>query len=286
MVVDKPAGCTSHDVVARCRRAFDTKRVGHAGTLDPDVTGVLIVAVGRVTRLVRYIGAHAKSYAGEVALGVATSTLDASGDETGRWDMSGVKLEDVRTAAVALTGEIHQVPPMVSAVKVGGRRLHEMAREGLDVERKARPVTVHRFAVIDEASPGVFRVEVDCSPGTYIRTLAADLGAALGGGAHLKTLRRTAVGPYMSEEALPLGVIEEGGRQTLMPPSEAVREMASFTVDEITAGDLKHGRRLSAEAMGAEGSGGPWAAFGPEGELVAVCRNESGRLQPEVVLSG
>lgn len=286
MVVDKPAGCTSHDVVARCRRAFRTKRVGHAGTLDPDVTGVLVVAVGRVTRLVRYIGAHPKAYVGEIALGRSTTTLDAAGEETGIADMSSVTLEDARRAAAGLTGVIRQVPPMVSAVRVGGKRLHELARAGVEVDRDARPVTIHRFDVVREVEPGVLYVEVDCSPGTYIRSLAADLGEALGGLAHLKSLRRTAVGPFTEAEALSLDAIEEAGTQILLPASEAVRGMATVTLDDAQAVDLRHGRRLASESVGALGREGPWAALSPEGELVAVCRNEEGRFQPEVVLTG
>lgn len=286
VVVDKPAGCTSHDVVAKCRKAFGTRKVGHAGTLDPDVTGVLVVAVGKLTRLVRYIGAHSKSYAGEIALGTSTSTLDASGEETGRADMSEVTIAQVRDAAAGLTGDILQVPPMVSAVRVGGRRLHEMAREGLEVEREARPAIVHRFEVVQETEPGVFQVEVVCSPGTYVRTLAADLGRALGGLAHLRALRRTAVGPFALDEAVDLRSIESEGTAVLMPAREAVRGMSAVELDERQADDLAHGRRLSADSVGAEGSPGPWAAFGPGGELVAVCRSEGTRFQPEVVLSG
>ncbi|HUR50024.1 MAG TPA: tRNA pseudouridine(55) synthase TruB [Acidimicrobiales bacterium] len=286
MVVDKPAGCTSHDVVARCRRAFRTKRVGHAGTLDPAVTGVLVVAVGRATRLVRYIGSHPKSYVGEVALGTSTSTLDAAGEETGRADMSGVTLDQVRAAAATLTGAIRQVPPMVSAVRVGGRRLHEMAREGIEVERAARPVTVHRFDVIEEVEPGVLRIEVDCSSGTFVRSLAADLGTALGGHAHLKSLRRTAVGPFVEAEAVPLADLEVRGAGVLLAAAEAVRGMQAVTLDESQTADIRHGRRLAAASVGAGQSSGPWAAFASTGDLVAVCRNDDGRFQPEVVLSG
>lgn len=286
VVVDKPSACTSHDVVARCRRAFRSKRVGHAGTLDPDVTGVLVVAVGRVTRLVRYVGAHAKSYVGEIALGTSTSTLDAAGEETGRSDMSTVTVHQVRAAAAGLTGTIRQVPPMVSAVRIGGKRLHELARAGIEVDRAARPVTVHRFDVVGEVGPLVFKVEVDCSPGTYVRSLAADLGAALGGHAHLKSLRRTAVGPFREEEAVELDTIEDRGADVLLPAREAARGMAAVELTQAQAADVRQGKRLSSAAVGADSFGGPWAAFGPSGELVAVCRNDAGRFQPEVVLAG
>lgn len=284
-VVDKPAGCTSHDVVARCRRAFHSKRVGHAGTLDPAVTGVLVVAVGRATRLVRYVGAHPKSYVGEIRLGTSTSTLDAAGEETGRVDMSSITLDQVREAALGLTGTIRQVPPMVSAVRVGGKRLHELARAGVEVERAARPVTVHRFDVVGEVEPGVLRIEVECSSGTYVRSLAADLGTSLGGLAHLKSLRRTAVGPFVEADAVELPEIEERGVAVLLPAGEMTRGMATVTLTDAQVSDVRHGRRLAAEALGAGGSVGPWAAIGPTGELIAVCRNDDGRFQPEVVLA-
>ncbi|MGH9153990.1 MAG: tRNA pseudouridine(55) synthase TruB, partial [Acidimicrobiales bacterium] len=204
VVVDKPAGWTSHDAVARCRKAFGQRRVGHAGTLDPGATGVLVVGLGRATRLLRYVTELPKSYVGEVVLGVATSTLDDAGEETGRWDMSGVGLDAVRAAAARFVGEIDQVPPMVSALQVGGRRLHDLARAGVEVERAPRRVVVRRFEVSPGPEAGAFRIEVDCSSGTYVRSLAADLGAALGGGAHLRRLRRTAVGPFTLDEAVPL----------------------------------------------------------------------------------
>ena len=195
-VVDKEPGWTSHDVVARCRRIFGQRRVGHAGTLDPDATGILLVGIGRVTRTLRFLTALGKQYEGEVVLGKATSTLDASGEVTGTWDMSAVTLTEVRSAAATLTGAIEQVPPMVSAVKIDGRRLHELARAGLEVDRPARPVTVSRFDVISPGDePGTFRVVVECSSGTYIRVLAEDLAAHLGTIGHLSALRRTAVAP-------------------------------------------------------------------------------------------
>src|SRR6202011_698466 len=162
VVVDKPAGWTSHDVVARCRRIFGQRRVGHAGTLDPDATGVLLVGLGRATRLMRFLTPLPKTYEAEVVLGTATSTLDASGEVTGTWEMEEVSLAEVRAAATTLTGSIEQIPPMVSAVKVGGHRLHALARQGIEVERAARPVSVHRFDVAPGLTPGVFRVEVEC----------------------------------------------------------------------------------------------------------------------------
>src|SRR2546429_1833246 len=190
VVVDKAPGWTSHDVVAKCRGIFGQKRVGHAGTLDPGATGVLLVGLGRVTRLLRYPGALPKTYVGEVVLGTETSTLDDEGDVTATYDMSGVTLDDVRTTAERFVGDIEQVPPMVSAAKVGGRRLHELARAGEEVERAPRPVHVDRFDLVD-FEPGPYpeaTFVVECGSGTYVRSLAADLGRALGGCAHLATL--------------------------------------------------------------------------------------------------
>lgn len=267
VVVDKPAGMTSHDVVARLRRRFQQKRVGHAGTLDPGATGVLLVGLGRATRLLQFLTGLPKSYAGEVVLGTATSTLDDEGSVTGTWDMSGISLDDVRGAAAGFVGDILQVPPMVSALKVGGRRLHELARAGIEVEREARPVTVTRFGVAPGAGPGVFRIEVDCSSGTYVRTLAADLGAALGGGAHLRGLRRTAVGSFTLAEA---GSIDGA---PVLPPAEAVRDLAAVRVGDDVATLVSYGRPLPAEGFAGEG---PWAVLGPGGELLAVYGRSGG----------
>ncbi|MGH9056863.1 MAG: tRNA pseudouridine(55) synthase TruB, partial [Acidimicrobiales bacterium] len=244
VIVDKPAGMTSHDVVTRCRKVFEQRKVGHAGTLDPDATGVLVLGLGRATRLLRYMSGLGKSYRTEIVLGVSTATLDDSGEVTGRWDQSGVTLPEARAAAARLTGEISQVPPMVSAVKVGGRRLHQLARQGIEVERPARSVTVTRFdldwpapagAGTDGPGPGagpVFAAEIDCSSGTYIRVLAADLGRLLGGGAHVRRLRRTAVGPWTEQVAVPL---ESLGPQHVMAPAAAVPWLESLAVGPALA---------------------------------------------------
>jgi tRNA pseudouridine55 synthase len=284
VVVDKPPGWTSHDVVARCRKAFGQRKVGHAGTLDPDATGVLLVGLGRATRLLQFLTGLPKSYRGEVVLGVATTTLDASGEVTGRWAMDDVPLESVRRAAAALTGTIEQVPPMVSAIQVGGRRLHELARAGIEVERRPRPVTVTRFDVSGPVAPGVFAVEVDCSSGTYIRSLAADLGTALGGGAHLRALRRTSVGRFTLADACPLDRV---GAAAVLPPTEALRGMAIATVDGELASAVRHGRVLPRAVLDAEGDG-PWAVVDGEGALLAVYEVHAGhrdRAKPSVVVA-
>ena len=282
VVVDKEPGWTSHDVVARCRKVFGQRRVGHAGTLDPDATGVLLVGLGRVTRLLRFLTALPKSYTAEVVLGTATSTLDASGEVTGEWDMGGVSLDDVRRASRQFVGSILQVPPMVSAVKVGGRRLHELARAGLEVERAARPVVVHRFGVEPAVEPGVFRIEVDCSSGTYVRSLAADLGAALGGGAHLRALRRTAIGSFGAGEAHPVASLGAG---LVISPVAALRDYGRVPVGQEVAVEVAHGKPLQGDRGPFEGAG-PWAVVDEAGGLLAVYERHRGtEVKPAVVFS-
>jgi tRNA pseudouridine55 synthase len=296
-VVDKPAGWTSHDVVAKSRGLLGTRKVGHAGTLDPDATGVLVLGVGKGTKLLRFLSPLGKTYVGEVTLGVETSTLDAAGEVTATHDMAGVTLADAEAAAAAFRGPIMQVPPMVSALKVDGRRLHELARAGIEVEREARPVTIHRLDVraaegpsAVEGGPGSggdlrFEIEVECSAGTYIRTLAADLGTALGGGAHLHRLRRTAVGPFGLDDACTLEAL---GPDRLLPLSAAVRHLPQVTVGSDVAADVTTGKVLGDAVLGgAEGLAGegPWAVLGPEGELLAVYeRYGEATAKPSVVL--
>ncbi len=281
VVVDKEAGWTSHDVVARCRRIFGQRRVGHAGTLDPDATGVLLVGLGRATRLMRFLTALPKTYEGEVVLGTATSTLDASGEVTGTWDMDSVGLADVRTAAGTLTGAIEQVPPMVSAVKVGGRRLHALAREGVEVDRVARPVTVHRFEVAPGLEPGVFRVEVECSSGTYIRVLAQDLGVALGGGAHLRNLRRTRIGSFSVDDAR---VVDDLTPAVVLSPAQALRDLDQVVVTAEMQQHIARGLPLDRVPLGVTGDG-PWGLVDDGHRLLAVYEaTETDRIRPSVVL--
>lgn len=290
VVVDKPAGMTSHDVVARLRRRFNERRVGHSGTLDPDATGVLIVAVGNATRLLQFLGDLPKSYTGEVVFGTATSTLDASGEVTANKDMSALTVERVRGAAASLTGQIMQVPPMVSAIKIGGRRLHEIAREGGEVERAPRPVTIHRFVVGDEVERvdgnPVVAIDVTCSSGTYIRTLAADLGEALGGFAHLRNLRRRAIGDFVVGASHDPSSIDEA------PLRSAVATMAHLdgvnvtmvSVDDDTAAKVRNGRAFDTlgELDGREGE--CRIVLNQRNELIAVYRRASSGWKPEVVM--
>ena len=273
LVVDKEAGWTSHDVVARCRRILGERRIGHAGTLDPGATGVLVVGVSRATRLLRYVSGLDKEYRGEVVLGATTTTLDDEGEVIERFDMSGVTLDEVRAAAAALTGEVDQMVPMVSAVKVGGQRLHKLARAGTEVERPVRRVRVERFEMSQGPEPGTFCLDVHCSSGTYIRVLAADLGAALGGGAHLRRLRRTRVGSFDESDAQTLEQIGAAFAQAdasgLRPPLDALGHLERVTVTDEVGSDVAHGRPLGRASIGAQGAG-PFALVNQAGELLAV----------------
>lgn len=286
-VVDKEAGWTSHDVVAKARGIVGQKKVGHSGTLDPDATGVLLLGFGKVTRLLSYLTALPKSYVGEVVLGTETDTLDAAGEVTATHDMRSVTLDQARAAAEAFVGDIEQIPPMVSAVKIGGKRLHELARAGETVERPPRPVTVHRLH-LEEAHPAtteeamVLRIEVDCSSGTYIRTLADDLGHALGGGAHLRALRRTAIGSFGLAEARPLDQLE------ILAPAVALRDYPALTVDDELAARIANGAVLSRDELGVgpDAGDGPWGVRSAAGDLLAVYESrDRERVKPAVVLS-
>ena len=285
VLVDKEVGWTSHDVVAKSRGVLGTRKVGHAGTLDPPATGLLLLGVGNMTRLLRFLTALPKTYVGEVVLGSETDTLDDTGQVTATHDMAGVTLADVRAAADDLTGEILQVPPMVSAIKIDGKRLHELAREGKEVERKARPITIHAFTVGEPVDPGVYPIEVTCSSGTYIRTLAADLGTALGGGAHLRNLGRTSAGSFDVADAHRIDEIDP--EQHVLTPAEALRDLPTVVVDVPTAVDVGHGKPLERSRLGIpEGHDGPWAVESQDGVLLAVYGpHREGTVKPEVVLA-
>ena len=285
LVVDKPAGWTSHDVVAKLRGATRQRRIGHAGTLDPDATGVLLVGLGRVTRLLRFLQETTKTYEGVVVFGVATSTLDAAGEELERIEMP-VDETAVRGAMAGFLGDIVQVPPMVSAIKVDGRRLHELAREGKVVERAPRPVRIERFD-LDAFESGPFpraTVTVDCSSGTYIRSLAADLGTALGGCAHLGALRRTRVGAFTLADATPLDVLVADPEPHVVAPAAALRDMASVIADAETAALIANGRVFT-DVPWASPGGGPYAMVDATGSLLAVYEWSGSRLKPTVVLA-
>ena len=278
---------TSHDVVGRVRKALGERRVGHSGTLDPDATGVLVVGVGNATRLLRFVDAlggsgtsvealdTSKSYTADVVLGTETSSLDASGDVVAEFDMGSV-VDGIATPegrarlevliAENLTGTIMQTPPMVSAIRVDGRRLHELAREGVEVEREARPVTVHSFRVTDVRGP-VVSIDVDCSSGTYVRSLGESLGRLLGGGAHIRNLRRTAVGAFTEADAVSL---DDVSIERLRPLTDCVRALTRVDVDEDTARRIGLGQVLPDTVFSTSGRP-PWAVVAAsDGSLLAV----------------
>lgn len=287
VVVDKPAGWTSHDVVARLRRIYGLRRVGHAGTLDPDATGVLLVGLGRATRLLRFLSETGKVYRGEVGFGVATDTLDAAGSETARQAMPEVTQEALEAVLPRFLGTIAQVPPMVSAIKVEGRRLHERARAGEVVERAPRTVRIDRIEV-ETFTPGEFpraQLLVECGSGTYIRSLAADLGEALGGCAHLAWLRRLRVGPFPVEEARTLEEIAETPDKVVLPLVEAVRHLPRVDVDGETARGVAHGAVFPVTSLGGD-EAGPFAVVGPDGRLLALYQKGRAAARPLVVLAG
>lgn len=268
VVVDKPAGMTSHDVVARIRRLAGTRKVGHAGTLDPMATGVLLIGVNRATRLLGHLMLTEKAYDAVVRLGVATTTDDAEGEVSSEASAAAVTEEQVRDAFAALVGDIEQVPSSVSAIKVDGRRAYDRVRAGETVELKARPVTVHAIDVhgIERHGDVVdVSVSVRCSSGTYIRAIARDVGAALGVGGHLTALRRTAVGPFTLEDARTLDELAD--RFEVVPINEVARRcFPTRTLDEADAASVLVGRKLGLD-LGAEG---PVAVFDGAGEFLAL----------------
>jgi tRNA pseudouridine55 synthase len=287
LVVDKPAAWTSHDVVAKLRKVYRQRRVGHAGTLDPDATGVLLVGLGRATRLLRFLQDTGKGYRGTIVFGVATTTLDASGEVVDRRPMP-IDQADVEAVVPAFLGEIEQLPPMVSAVKVGGRRLHELARRGEEVERAPRRVRVDRIDVeAFEAGPyPAATVLVECSSGTYVRSLAADIGARLGGVAHLGELRRLHIGSFQLDEARTLADIEKDPDAAVLTPAVAMRDLEQVNIDAEQARAVAHGVTFPAAVFAGVNAGpGPFAVLGPHGDLLAVYERRRAAVKPAVVLA-
>jgi tRNA pseudouridine55 synthase len=292
VIVDKPGGLTSHDVVARIRRLAGTRRVGHAGTLDPMATGVLVVGVEKATRLLGYLALTEKQYDATIRLGQSTSTDDAEGELTKTAEAKDVPPEAINKAIAELTGEIQQVPPAVSAIKVGGQRAYKLTRAGSAPELKPRPVTVYEFTVtaIRPAGDGGLKdvdATVRCSSGTYIRALARDLGDKLGTGGHLTALRRTRVGDYGLEAAKTLDQLS--GRFEVTPLAQAAA--AAFGRRDLSADEarrLAHGGRLPAGPPGTgtgTGTPGPTAAFAPDGSLVALLAEQDGQARPLAVFA-
>lgn len=286
VLVDKPQGMTSHDVVARARRLFRTRKVGHAGTLDPMATGVLVLGLGKATRLLGRLAADEKRYVGTIRLGERTSSDDADGETLDRSSAAALAPERLRAGIEALTGEISQVPPSVSAIKVGGVRAHAAARAGEALELKARQVVVRRFALTGErkafAADGTelrdLDVEVDCTAGTYIRSLARDLGAGLGVGGHLTRLRRVASGRFGVAGSRTLDELAAEPSLSFGLDEAARAAFAARELSEAEARDLGYGKKIQAV-----GVGGEYAAFGPDGGLVALLEERGGAARPSAV---
>ncbi|MFR9730778.1 tRNA pseudouridine(55) synthase TruB [Saccharopolyspora sp. MS10] len=288
LVVDKPAGMTSHDVVSRVRRIMGTRKVGHAGTLDPMATGVLVLGLERATKLLGHLALDTKAYLATIRLGAATSTDDAEGEVRERSDPSGVAEQAIRDGIAELTGDLRQVPSSVSAVKVNGKRAYELAREGKDVELAARPVTVSRFDLLALRAPDPERefpeveldVLVECSSGTYVRALARDLGARLGVGGYLGALRRTRVGPFGLATARTLEVLEEEPGLSMDLDRAIATAFARHDADAGTVRALAHG-----QAIPATGVAGTCGVFGPDGRAVALVRDQGTTARPVLVLT-
>ena len=273
LLVDKPAGVTSHDVVDLVRSTLEIRKVGHAGTLDPMATGLLLVGVGRATRLLRFLSDLPKTYEGTMRLGVETTTLDAEGDVV-RTSPVAVTHDLLAAAMRALEGETLQRPPAFSAVKVGGRKLYEAARQGEALEAEPRRIHVDAFELRSFEPPDV-RFTVTCSSGTYVRVLAADVGRAVGSGAHLTALRRTAIGPFDVREANPPDHVTSP-----LPLDAAIRHLPRLPLDGEEAAAAAHGRPL-----GPAGIAGPYGVFDPQGRLIGVYVDEGPRARPQVILA-
>lgn len=290
LLVDKPMGWTSHDAVAAVRRLAGMKKVGHAGTLDPMATGLLVIGLGRATRLLRFVTDSEKTYRAVALFGVATDTLDADGAILERSEMSFTE-QEVADVARRFVGVGTQVPPMVSALKVGGRRLHALARQGLEVERAPRRIEISSLEV-EEVTPGVYPeviFTVTCGSGTYVRVLADDMARALGGRAHLTALRRLAIGPHRVEDALAIPALEDlaaAGKllDAVLSPAAGLSEIRLLRLDEGSARAAGHGSTFTSVAIGAD-EPGLYRLLDPEGALLAVYRSDGRKAVPEVVLS-
>jgi tRNA pseudouridine55 synthase len=286
LLVDKDGGWTSHDVVAKCRGILGQRRIGHAGTLDPMATGLLVLGVGKATRLLRYIQDGLKHYLATIAFGVATDTLDADGAILDREPMDFDRAE-LESVAQRFIGTINQVPPMVSALKVDGRRLYDLAREGVEIEREARVVQIQELEILDFA-PGQYPeadISVTCGSGTYIRSLADDLAQALGGRAHLTALRRTSIGEHRVDDAVTVAELQEldDPAGAVIPMAVGLGRMATAVVPENSLQGVSNGVVFAANAIGAEASG-EYKVLDGTGRLLAVYRSDGRSAKPEVVI--
>ncbi len=283
VAIDKPAAWTSHDVVAKARGIVGQRKVGHAGTLDPAATGLLILGLGKATRLIRFVQSEEKEYVARVVFGVTTDTLDADGSILTREPMAFAE-SDLLDVLERFIGTIAQVPPMVSAVKVGGTRLYELARQGREIERTARAVEVYDIDLVDFA-PGPYpeaTMVIRCGTGTYVRSLAADIGQALGGGAHLGSLRRTRIGAISVKDAATIGEFEKDPRSRVMPMSNGLDHLPAIRLDEQASQAVCHGTQFAADAFGVDAE--LVRMVGSDGELLAVYGRREASWKPEVVV--
>jgi len=288
--VDKPAGMTSHDVVDRVRQMTGQRRVGHAGTLDPSATGVLVVCLGQATRVAEYLMAD-KVYLAQMCLGVSTDTHDAEGEVTATAEVD-VREEEVREALASFVGPIQQVPPMYSALKREGTPLYKLARQGIIVEREPRPVEIHDIELL-AWTPPLLIIRVECSPGTYVRALARDLGQKLGCGAHLHSLTRLASGHFTLEKAVSLEALAQGNwREFIHPIDEALLDFEPVVVDAQAEQRIRHGQQVEAPPLPPPIAGGEWRhelrrAYSQKGELIAILRHDpqTGLWQPHKVFT-
>ncbi|MCK6579620.1 MAG: tRNA pseudouridine(55) synthase TruB [Anaerolineae bacterium] len=288
--IDKPRGMTSHDVVNHIRRIIRTRQVGHAGTLDPMATGVLIICAGAATRLSDYVMSDTKAYRAVVRLGVETDTYDADGKVLAEADASAISRQQVEDALAGFRGDILQTPPAFSAIKRGGKKLYELARQGKAIELPPRPISIFSLEIVEWGPPQV-TLNVVCSAGTYIRSIAHDLGAALGVGAHLTGLTRTASGGFQLAQATPLDTLiaSQGASTYLIPPAVALRRYPRITLEAAEIDDLRHGRKIPAESLLADGAdavgGNVVMAFDLLDRLAAVCALRDGWLHPSKVFA-
>lgn len=284
LLVDKPQGITSHDVVARVRRIFNERKVGHAGTLDPMATGLLVLAIGPSTRLLRFAQSEVKRYSGTVCLGVATDSLDADGVVLATQPIPEISQTDMDAAAACAVGEQMQTPPMVSALKIGGQRLHELARRGVEVERVARAITINELRVVATDDAARWNFEVECSVGTYVRVLLSDLAERLGTIGHLVALRRVASGRHHVDDALTLDELSDRvarGESPVGAPRDFVRHLEDVQLDVTNERRMRDGKQLQFDEVfrGAE-----IAAIDDSGGLVGILARRGERWQPELVL--
>jgi tRNA pseudouridine55 synthase len=285
LLVDKSQGLTSHDVVARVRRILREKKVGHAGTLDPMATGLLVLAVGPSTRLLRFAQSETKRYAGAVKFGVATDSLDADGAVVDERSVPVLTRENVDAATSAMRGTQFQTPPMVSAIKIDGQRLHELARRGVEVEREAREITIASFTMTPTDDDTVWRFDVVCSVGTYVRVLLSDLAVRLGTVGHLVELRRLASGPHSVDDAFTLDEVVDrvdGGGDVLLPPAKFVTALEHVTLSDDQARAMRMGQRVTLDASFKDEE---VAAMDSEGNLVGILQRRHESWKPELVLA-